>query len=171
MHSRRNSGSLLHATAVSGSRTASSTLYAPRRTAAIRPREVALEDSTTYNERPYGLVLFAWAYIILGTFILVEAVTGLASPAPIEEGASPPSIYALLLFLFLGPAFVVAGAGIRAYRRWGRTLAIVLSIVTAGLSLYALIFVGLNLPWGVLLALVSIGYLSRRQVRRAFGLR
>jgi O-antigen/teichoic acid export membrane protein len=129
-----------------------------------------LDNPTVQEERPYGLVLFAWLYIILGTFILVEAVTGLASPAPIDEGMGTPSIYVLLLFLVLGPAFVVAGAGMRAYRRWGRTLAIILSLITATFSMYAL-FIGLNLPWGVFLALLSIGYLTRRKVRAAFGMR
>src|SRR5215831_5729141 len=132
--------------------------------------EEMLDSPITQEERPYGLVLFAWLYIIAGTFILVEAVTGLASPAPIEEGAAAPSIYVLLMFLVLGPAFVVAGAGMRAYRKWGRTLAIALSLITAAFSMYALLFVGLNLPWGVLLALLSIGYLTRRKVRAAFGI-
>ncbi|GIW08842.1 MAG: hypothetical protein KatS3mg060_3647 [Dehalococcoidia bacterium] len=118
------------------------------------------------------LRLLAWEHVTLGTLSFVGGA--LLFVAPPED--APPIVLAPL-YLAAGGALVVAGAGMLSYRPWGRTLALALALLIGGLSIAPTV-VGWLIggpaappnPIPMAHALLTVGLLTRGQIRRVFGL-
>jgi hypothetical protein len=118
------------------------------------------------------LRLLAWEHVVLGTLSFVGGALLLIAP---PEDAPP--VFLAPLYLAVGGALVVAGAGMLSYRAWGRTLALLLALLIGGLSVVptAISLLGASAlvppdPIPMAHALLTVGLLTRGHIRRVFGL-
>jgi hypothetical protein len=127
-------------------------------------------------KRPAGVTLIALFLAInaivsvLGAVIMFKIVD-----LPIAGGMEPERNFAGLGYLILAGVQAIVGFGFWSMRGWAWALAIILQAISIVVGLIQILFVGLTGiglqgAAGIVVALILIFYLTRRQVLDAFVL-